>query len=118
MIVGMSPSTASSVLISIFLSLALEFLIYARALEAIAYAVAIVGGIAGAVMRFQNVRKESIEITRKVIVCAWTNEGNIASNRLVGSLLVVAWQGRVILQHVFANRKKGLLLPPMKLWTP
>lgn len=49
-------------------------------LETLAYAVAIIGGIAGAVVYFQNVRKESVEMTRKEIIRAWTNEGDISSN--------------------------------------
>lgn len=48
-------------------------------LEALAYSVAIIGGIAGAFIYFQNVRKEAIETTRKEMVRAWTNEGDISS---------------------------------------
>lgn len=48
-------------------------------LETLAYAVAIIGGIAGAFIYFQSIRKEAIETTRKEIVRAWTNEGDISS---------------------------------------
>lgn len=46
-------------------------------LEALAYIVAIIGGIAAAVVYFQKIRQESIITTRKEIVRAWTNEGDI-----------------------------------------
>lgn len=49
-------------------------------LEASAYAVAIVGAIAGALIFTLNSRKASIENTRKEIARTWTNEGDISSN--------------------------------------
>lgn len=48
-------------------------------LETVTYVVAIMGGIGGAYVYFENVRKESIETTREEIVRAWTNEGDIQS---------------------------------------
>lgn len=48
-------------------------------LETVTYVVAIMGGIGGAYVYFENVRKESIETTREEIVRAWTNEGDIKS---------------------------------------
>lgn len=48
-------------------------------LEALAYAVAIVGGIAASIIYFKNIRHESIVTTSKEIVRAWTNEGDITS---------------------------------------
>lgn len=48
-------------------------------LEAIAYLVGILGGIAATFVYFHGVRKEAISVARKEIVRAWTNEGDITS---------------------------------------
>lgn len=48
-------------------------------LEALAYVVAIVGGIAASVIYFNGIRHESIATTRNEIVRSWTNEGAIDS---------------------------------------
>lgn len=50
-----------------------------QGLEALAYIVAIVGGIAGAIIYLHGVRKSSIESTIQIIARAWTNEGDISS---------------------------------------
>lgn len=48
-------------------------------LEAAAYAVAIIGALAGGILFLTNARKNSIDTTRKDIVRSWTNEGDILS---------------------------------------
>lgn len=52
-------------------------------LEALAYTVAIVGGIAGSFIYLNNARKESIATIRKEIARPWTNEGDIASTEVI-----------------------------------
>ena len=48
-------------------------------LEATTYIIAVVGAVAGSIVFLVNARKTSIETTRKDIVRAWTNEGDILS---------------------------------------
>lgn len=49
-------------------------------LESIAYAVAIIGAFAGAIIYFINNYNESIRFTSKAIIDQWTNEGDISSS--------------------------------------
>lgn len=55
----------------------------AQWLEALAYVVAIVGGIAGAVVFTASARRESMDVLRRGLARAWTNEGDITSNESV-----------------------------------
>lgn len=48
-------------------------------LESMAYASAIVGAVASAVVYVARCRKRAIESTRKEIVRSWTNEGDVCS---------------------------------------
>ncbi len=48
-------------------------------IEAVAYTVAILGAIAGAIIFLANARNESIKTSRSDIVRNWTNEGDILS---------------------------------------
>ena len=52
-------------------------------LEALAYTVAVIGGIAGSFIYLNSTRKESIATIRKEITRPWTNEGDIASTEVM-----------------------------------
>lgn len=51
----------------------------AQWLEALAYVVAIVGGIAGALVFITRARRDAIEALCRDLARAWTNEGDILS---------------------------------------
>lgn len=81
----------------------------AQWLEALAYVVAIVGGIAGALVFITRARRDAIEALCRDLARAWTNEGDILSKESHVITLDPSLHGGDLLGTLSTNSEDRLL---------